>query len=222
MPRSRRPAASTSPFTFRPLTPDRWPDLEALFGPKGACAGCWCTFFKLRRAAWTEGRGEANRARQRAYVTAGHAPGLLAYDGDRPVGWVAVEPREAYPVVLASRATAPKDPARARPGAWAITCFYVAREARGRGLMRALVDAAVEHARAGGADRVEAYPVDYARQVGATFVYQGALSVFTRAGFRIAARPSRTRAVVVRAVARARLPRARRGQKARTGRNGRG
>ena len=100
-------ARARSPFTFQPLTPDRWPDLERLFGPRGACAGCWCTFFRFAKAAWRAGQGEGNRRRQRAYVEAGHVPGILAFDGDAPVGWVAVEPREAYPVVLASRTTRP-------------------------------------------------------------------------------------------------------------------
>jgi GNAT superfamily N-acetyltransferase len=197
----RRAKATGAPFTFRPLTLDLWADLERLFGPRGACAGCWCTFFRFRKAEWKAGQGEGNRERQRAYVGAGHVPGLLAYDGETPVGWVAVEPRERYPVVLASRTTAPRTPERARPGAWAITCFYVARAARGRGLMAALVDAAVAHAREAGADRLEAYPVDYRRRVGATFVYQGVASVFARAGFEARERPSRTRAVMVKALA---------------------
>jgi GNAT superfamily N-acetyltransferase len=182
-------------LTFHPLTPSRWEDLERLFGPRGACAGCWCTFFRYRKAEWTAGQGEGNRRRQRAYVRAGNVPGILAYDGDEPVGWVAVEPRERYPVVLASRTTRPADPDRQRP-AWAITCFYVARARRGLGLMRALVDAAVVHARASGAERVEGYPVDYRSPVGASFVYHGVAPVFAAAGFEEIARPSRTRAIM--------------------------
>ena len=29
-------------LAFHPVTPDRWPDLERLFGPHGANSGCWC------------------------------------------------------------------------------------------------------------------------------------------------------------------------------------
>ncbi|MFO0580690.1 MAG: GNAT family N-acetyltransferase [Anaeromyxobacter sp.] len=182
-------------FTFRPLTPERWPDLERLFGANGACEGCWCTFFRYARADWRAGKGEGNRARQRAYVDAGHVPGLLAYEGNAPVGWVAVEPREAYPVVLASRVTRP-GPGRDAAGTWAITCFWVPRAFRGRGLMRALVDAAVAHARAGGAARVEAYPVDPAGHTDAGALYHGHARVFRAAGFRVLARPSSPRAIV--------------------------
>jgi GNAT superfamily N-acetyltransferase len=186
---------ASSPFTFAPLTLARWPDLERLFGPRGACAGCWCTFFRFARAEWKAGQGGGNRTRQRSYVKAGNVPGLVAYRDGKPVGWVAVEPRERYPQILASRTTRPVDPDRERP-AWAITCFYVAREARGHGLMRLLVEAAVRHARAAGAERIEAYPVDYAAPVGASFVYQGVASAFLAAGFREIARPSRTRPIV--------------------------
>ena len=61
--------------------------------------------------------------------------------------------------------------------------------------LRALVDAAVAHARAGGAARVEAYPVDYAAPVGASFLYHGTAEAFRAAGFRELARPSRTRPI---------------------------
>lgn len=201
-------------FRFRPLGPGTWGDLERLFGPRGACAGCWCTFFRFRKAEWTAGQGEGNRRRQRAYVDAGHVPGLIAYDGAEPVGWVAVEPREAYPVVLASRTTRP-GPGRDAAGTWAITCFWVARAARGRGLMRALVDAAVAHARRGGAKVVEAYPVDYAAPVGASFLYHGVASVFAAAGFEEVARPSRTRPIYARVLGRGRAATAPRRPRAR-------
>jgi GNAT superfamily N-acetyltransferase len=183
-------------FTFRPLTPELLPDFVRLMGPRGACAGCWCTFFRHRRAEWEAGQGEGNRLRQEAYVRAGAVPGLVAYEGPEPVGWVAVEPRERYPVVLASRTTRPAEGEAAARGTWAITCFYVPRARRGRGLMRALVDAAVAHARGAGAVRVEAYPVDYRKPVGATFLYHGVASVFRAAGFAEVERRSATRPIV--------------------------
>ena len=63
---------------FQPLTPDRWRDLEALFGPRGACGGCWCMWWRMRPKDYKARKGEANRQAFRALVAAGPPPGLLA------------------------------------------------------------------------------------------------------------------------------------------------
>ncbi len=81
-----------------PLTPARWADFEQLFGPRGACAGCWCMYWKLPRKVFTANQGEKNRLAQQEIVASGQTPGLLAYADGIPAGWIAVEPRENYPV----------------------------------------------------------------------------------------------------------------------------
>lgn len=190
----RRTVAAAAPLDLavHPLTADRWPDLERLFGPRGACAGCWCMWWRLPRREWEAAKGEGNRRALESYVRGGRVPGLLAYDAGVPVGWVAVEPRAAYPRLAGARTLAPVDDAPV----WSITCFYVARTHRGRGLMRALVDAAATHARAAGATLLEGYPVDLAGRTGDAFVYTGARSTFEAAGFEEVARRSPTRPIV--------------------------
>jgi GNAT superfamily N-acetyltransferase len=182
--------------TIHPLTPSRWPDLERLFGARGACGGCWCMWWRLPRSTFKAEKGEGNRRALESYVRSGAVPGLLAYEGATPVAWVAIEPRAAYPGLARSRNLAPVDDAEV----WSITCFFVARSHRGQGLMRTLVDAAVEHAGERGARIVEAYPVDYDKAVGDAFVYTGALSAFAAAGFEEVARRSPTRPIVRRAI----------------------
>jgi len=179
-------------LSIHPLTPDRWPDLESLFGPRGACAGCWCTWFRLAPAEWRGGKGEVNRRRQERYVRDGNVPGLLAYSGSTPVGWVAIEPRERYVRLARSRTLAPVDDAPA----WAISCFFVARAHRGKGITRALIEAAVRHARSRGASLVEAYPVDLRARVADAWAFTGSASTFARLGFEEVARRSRTRPIV--------------------------
>jgi GNAT superfamily N-acetyltransferase len=125
-------------------------------------------------------------------VKAGAVPGLLAYGGGAPVGWVAIEPRESYPRLGRSRILAPVD---GRP-VWSITCFFVARPQRGKGVTRALIRAAVRHAKAHGARLVEAYPVDLRARVADAWAYTGAASTFLALGFEEAARRSRTRPIV--------------------------
>ncbi len=176
---------------IHPLTARRWPDLEKLFGPRG-CAGCWCMWWRLPRAEFDAGKGEGNRRGLRRYVAAGHVPGLLAYQGGEPVGWIAVEPRAAFPRLERSRVLAPVDD---RP-AWSITCFFVARGHRGKGLTRALVEGAARHARARGATLLEAYPVELSKRTVDAVVYHGAASTFRALGFAEVARRSPTRPVV--------------------------
>jgi GNAT superfamily N-acetyltransferase len=185
-------------LAFHPLTSDRFPDLERLFGPRGACGGCWCMWWRLPRAEFTQGKGEGNRRALEAVVRAGTVPGVLAYAEGEPVGWCAIEPREAYPRFLRSRTLAPVDDAKV----WSITCFYVARAWRGRGVTAALVEAAVAHARRAGAKVIEAYPVDPGARQADAFVYTGLASTFRRAGFEEVARRSPTRPIVRRRLAR--------------------
>ncbi|WP_242345130.1 GNAT family N-acetyltransferase [Anaeromyxobacter terrae] len=194
MPRARATRPSPPELEVHPLTPARFADLERLFGPRGACAGCWCMWWRVPRAEWQAGKGEGNRRALEAYVAAGKLAGLLAYDGDAPVGWVAVEPRSAYPRLARSRNLAPVD---ARP-VWSITCFFVARSHRGRGVTRALVEAAAAHARAQGAPALEAYPVATTARLGDALLYTGAASTFEALGFEEVARRSPTRPVMRR------------------------
>ena len=191
--RTRRTAARPGrTLVVHPATPDRWDDLEALFGPRGACAGCWCMWWRLQRKAWDAGKGEGNRKAFRQVVKGGAVPGLLAYDGDTPVGWVALAPRDDYPRLDRSRNLARVDDAEV----WSVSCFFVARSHRGRGVSGRLLAAAVDHVRAQGGRIVEAYPVDPAKRTADAFVYTGLLSTFEGAGFAEVARRSPTRPVM--------------------------
>ena len=46
---------------FKPLTVALWSDLEELFGPRGACGGCWCMFWRLKRSEFEKQKGEGNK-----------------------------------------------------------------------------------------------------------------------------------------------------------------
>jgi len=94
---ARKAAARIPPNARRilPLTPARWPDLVRLFGPRGACAGCWCMYMRRPAAEYRRGLGAGNRRALRRLVDR-RPPGLLAYEGGEPVGWIAVAPREEF------------------------------------------------------------------------------------------------------------------------------
>ncbi len=188
-------------WRIEPLVPARWADFETLFGRNGACAGCWCMYWRLPAKtfqAQSAGGGAANRAALRAAVAAGEVPGLIAYAGDEAVGWVALAPRAAYPRLDRSRILAPVD---AQP-VWSVSCFFVRRDWRGRGVSLRLLRAAVDFAAARGAACVEAYPVDRATRTGDAFVWTGLATTFRQAGFEEVARRSPTRPIMRCRVAR--------------------
>ena len=81
-------------YIIRPLTPEPWPALEELFGEKGACRGCWCMYWRVG-STYRKRLRSRNKAAFRAIVDGGPPPGLLAFDGDLPVGWAQLTPRDA-------------------------------------------------------------------------------------------------------------------------------
>jgi hypothetical protein len=82
-------------LTIRTVTPDLWLALEDLFGKWGASNGCWCMYWRL--GGTYRGRREGNKETLRKIVKRGPSPGLLAFDGDLPVGWCQLTPRDALP-----------------------------------------------------------------------------------------------------------------------------
>jgi GNAT superfamily N-acetyltransferase len=177
---------------FYPLTADRWSDFEKLFGPRGACAGCWCMYWRLAGAEFKKNQGEANKKAFRKIVRGGRLPGILAYDDGEAVAWCAVGPREEYPRLERSRVLAPVD----EKPVWSINCLYIARSHRKRGLSSALIKEAAEFARSRGADIVEGYPYEPQNRVADAFVYTGRLSSFLKANFKEVLRRSKVRPIV--------------------------
>src|SRR3972149_11835781 len=91
----------------RPLTRERWPDLERLFGEKGGYGGCWCMWFRMTRAEFSRQAGEGTRRAMRQLVESDHVPGLLAYADGEPVGWCSLGPRAAFGALQRSRTLKP-------------------------------------------------------------------------------------------------------------------
>ena len=171
---------SADGLAFQPLTAQRWADLEALFGPeRGADSGCWCMWWRTTRKQW-EAMGKVRRkAAFRKLVASNAVPGILAYDGSAPVGWCAIAPRATTPSLERSRVAKPLDD---QP-VWSITCFYIARIHRKRGLMAALIEAACAHAASNGAGIVEAYPLEPARALDRGEGFVGIAAAFVECGF---------------------------------------
>jgi GNAT superfamily N-acetyltransferase len=162
------------------LTPERWADLERLFGPRGATAGCWCQWVMLEKGErFDEVKGEEAHRRFEAQVCGGERRGLIAYDGDEPVGWLAYGPRRGFPRIDRAPSLQCDDADRV----WSLPCFFVKSGRRGQGVATALLSAAVEVARADGATVLEGYPVASPGRQAAAFVWTGTVPLFEKCGF---------------------------------------
>jgi GNAT superfamily N-acetyltransferase len=180
-------------ITVHPLTPDRWPDLEALFGKNGACGGCWCMWWFQPGREFQQMKGEQNKRAFQALVEAGDPPGVLAYVDGKPAGWCALGPREQYPRLERSRTLKRVDD----EPVWSVVCFFIARPFRKQGMTGTLLRAAVAYARQHGARIVEGYPIEPRnRDVPAAFAWTGFTSAFQAAGFIEVARRSKCQPIV--------------------------
>ena len=171
-------------LAVRPLTPDLWPQLEELFGRVGACNGCWCMYWRIG-GAYNQRPREKNKAAFKAVVKKGPPPGLLAFDGEKAVGWAQLTPRAVLPHLDRGRFTRKLDDVPV----WSLTCFFIRKGHRGKGVMTALLDAAIDYAKAMKAPALEAYPVKTDTKRSNSGMYTGAASSFTRAGFKTVAVP---------------------------------
>jgi GNAT superfamily N-acetyltransferase len=185
-------------LTFAPADASRWDDVVRLFGERGACGGCWCMAWRCSSADFNKHKGPANRAAFQKIVRDGPPPGVLAYAGDEPIGWCAIAPRQVYVRLERSRVLKPIDD---QP-VWSVSCLFVAREHRRAGVSAKLLDAATKFAKSRGAKIVEGYPVEpYTSDVPAAFAWTGLPASFRKAGFREVARPSRSRPIMRRTLA---------------------
>ncbi|MEI5103449.1 GNAT family N-acetyltransferase [Streptomyces sp. PmtG] len=165
-------------------------DVKVLVGPKSPGANvCWCLSYRIPAKLNTALRGPARGEYVAGLCRADPAPGVLAYDGDEPVGWAAVAPR-ADTSFARSRTIPRVDDLPV----WSLWCVRVRPGHRKRGISHALIAGAVAFARAHGAPAIEAYPLDIGdngdngdARVDTTMAYAGLRKNFERAGFAHAA-----------------------------------
>ncbi len=173
-------------FDIRPLTEATWPALEALFREGGDPRWCWCQHWRLRSKDMAAAKVPQLRERLHELAASDEPPGLVAFDGDRAVGWVSLGPRTDFERIARSRVIPKIDD---RP-VWSIVCFAVSSTARGQGVARSLLDAAIAHAVGRGAVALEAYPVVIdadGEPIHPDAAFTGTLPMFERAGFVVVA-----------------------------------
>jgi len=174
-----------SRIVVRDLSPALWSALETLFGPRGACGGCWCMYWRLEKSErWEDLKGEPAKRRMRQLVAAGKAQGVIAFAGKEPVGWIAYGRRHDFPRLGRARTLACQDTG----DVWALPCFYVKAGWRDQGVATALLRHALGSLRRQGAKVAEGYPVNLkpGQRLPNAFAWTGTRSLFSDAGFELA------------------------------------
>jgi GNAT superfamily N-acetyltransferase len=151
----------------------------------------------MGQSEWEAKKGEATKKMMKARVKQGPPPGLLAYAGGEAIGWCALGPRDRYSRLTRSKILAPVD----EKPVWSVTCFFVRRDWRRKGVTVALLKEAARWVGRQGGRLLEGYPTDTDKTEPGAFVHHGLMSAFTQAGFREVARRSPRRPIVRRKAA---------------------
>jgi GNAT superfamily N-acetyltransferase len=178
---------------FYPVTREKWTDFEELFGVRGACGGCWCMWWRLKKKDFDAQKGEGNRNAIKEIVASGKVPGILAYYEELPVGWCSVAPREEFIRLESSKILKPVD----HKPVWSVVCLFVAKAYRRRGVSTRLLTAAVEYVRERGGKIVEGYAVETKKEkMPDAFAFHGLAAAYREAGFNEVIRRSETRPIM--------------------------
>ena len=143
------------------FSPERLDDFLALHSDANGAGWCRCVAWWVPTwDGWGDRTAEENASLRDTLCASGEYDGLLAYDGDEPVGWCQVGQRDRLAKLVSQLELAPD------AAVWAVTCFLVAPERRNEGVAHRLLEAAIEEARRAGAARLEGYPRHAPREDG--------------------------------------------------------
>lgn len=168
-------------YTIRALSPDTWGAFAALVAKhNGVWGGCWCTWFHRESAEKGSG-ADGNRLLKQRLVRAAGAHAALVYDGQVAVGWCQYGTPEELPNIYHRKQVEAED---YNPPDYRLTCLFVDRDYRRKGVAAAAVRGALDLIAQAGGGVVEAYPQDtQGKKVSASFLYNGTRSLFEKAGF---------------------------------------
>jgi GNAT superfamily N-acetyltransferase len=179
--RPRYARGEMSEYAIRPLGPDTWVAFAALAERhNGVWGGCWCTWFQTVPAEKTR-TAEGNRALKERLVRDGRAHAALVFDGDLAIGWCQFGPPAELPNIYHRKqydATLDVTPD------YRITCFFVDRNYRRKGVAGVALRGALELIAEAGGGIVEAYPHETpTKKTSASFLYSVTRTFFEEHGF---------------------------------------
>lgn len=184
----------TNDLIFEPLSRKNWGLFTELFGERGACGNCWCMYFRLNKAEFTDGKqNDGNKNAMKQLVWNNMPTGLLGIYQGRAIGWLAFAPRTDFPKLARSRVHKPIDDLPV----WSVTCFFIDKDFRRMGVSVAMLKGLIHHAREQKIEVIEAYPTIPTQDVlPDSFAWIGLYKSFEKAGFKVVDRTSKSRPMV--------------------------
>ena len=172
-------------LSYQPLTLKNWIAFEELFGEKGACGGCWCMLWRLTRQTFEAGKGAGNKAAIHDLVAQNYSPGILVFDEDRAIAWCSVSSRDDFHYFKTTRTLKPVD----EQAVWSISCLFIHKAYRRKGVSRFLLQCVEEFVKAQGGSILEAYPsIPKKDKMPDVFAWTGLVPIFERCGFELVAK----------------------------------
>jgi len=147
-------------------------------------------YWRLTNKEFSQHKGEGNKQLFRDLVEEQDPLGVLAFEEDEPIGWCSVSPRDALVRLKTSRLLKRVDEKQV----WSITCLFIRKDWRRKGLSRLLIRAGCEYAEQQGAKIIEAYPIIPKKaKMPDVFAWPGFATSFLGAGFEVVEQRSETR-----------------------------
>ena len=173
-------------YTIRELSSRTFSDFEKIAAKQG---GCWCMYYQrakpIRLKSSNPEWKKTNRRDKRTLVEKGQSHAILVYENETPVGWCQYGAKEELPRIDAGRGYRKVGPPSGAEKLWRITCFFVDRSYRGKGVAKLALNAALDSIKRQGGGIVEAYPVVSKKMAAvAEWRWFGTPSMFKREGFK--------------------------------------
>lgn len=167
-------------ITVRELAPSTWKDFKKLFERHGGVwNGCWCMYYHITHG-WSTRTYEQNKNEKKELVLKGKTHGLILYNDGEPIGWCQYGTPDELPRIDQKKSY--KHP----KNFWRLTCFFIDKRYRGKGISKLILEAALKHMKKRKVRMVEAYPIDTSRgKFRSAVLWPGTLKLFQSAGFQI-------------------------------------
>jgi hypothetical protein len=187
-------------YSSKELSASTWPDFEALFAKhNGVWGGCWCMFYHTKGEFLVKGHGPENKKAKKALVKKRQTHGIIVYSGETPVGWVQYGPKPELPRLDARKSYQSLSLNDEGKRLWRITCFFVDRNNRRKGISGFGLNAALASIKKKGGGIVEAYPLTKPAK-GASLMWSGTVGMFEDAGFDMASQLGKSSAVMQKTI----------------------